>query len=230
MYRVSFRHPGATEPVLFGVTLTIPDRGFVALIGPGGSGPSATLPLLAGLHRPQSGKVLLGGQDLQSLHPSAVRKRISYLTKDNAIFYGTIAQNLRLAAPLASDEELERVCRDTGLLEDIRSLPKGWDTPLGDLETGQFSRSFVRRLALARALLTEGDILLLDEPERDLDARGVEAMTALLTRLKGEKTIVMVSYRPSFIHMADTVHVFQQGRPVMEGAPAEAMALARQIA
>jgi ABC-type multidrug transport system fused ATPase/permease subunit len=132
--------------------------------------------------------------------------------------YGTLAQNLRLAAPTASVTELLGACQDAGILEQLDRLPAGLDTRLSDLDKDHLPESFRQGLALAQALLRRPDILLLDDPARWMDDAAEHRLLALLDRLHGRVTVMMVTHRPSHIRRADMVLALEGGQ-ILRAAP-----------
>ncbi|RMF09728.1 MAG: peptidase domain-containing ABC transporter [Alphaproteobacteria bacterium] len=217
--RVSLRYQAEAEPALLGVNFRVEPGELVAITGANGSGKSSILRLVLGLYRPQAGQVSLDGQDIRQIAPAELRHAIAYVPQQSHFFHGTIAQNLRLANPLASEEELVQALHGAGLLKDVVSLPDGLQTRLGDQMVWQFNAGFRQRLALARAYVKRAPILLLDEPAQALDDQADAALVGMLERLRGQATILMVSHRPSHIRLADRVLVLDQGVLAAEGKP-----------
>lgn len=217
--RVSFRYRGAADPSLLGVSLKVEPGELVAVIGGNGAGKSTLLNMLIGMDRCQAGQILLDGVDMRQLNPVELRQMIGYVPQAVRLFHGTIAQNLRLADPTASDEDLQHACAEVGILERIQSLPRGFDTRLGDHTVAQFNSGFLQALSIARALVKGSRLLLLDEPAQGLDEEGDRAFMTLLGRLKGRVTVLMVSHRPSHIRMADRAVLMARGQVVATGRP-----------
>ena len=217
--RVSMRYRADGEPALLGASLAVKPGELVAIVGPSGAGKSSVLKVIAGLYQPQAGSVLIGGLDIRQIDPVELRYSVAYLPQVCQLFHGTIAQNLRLAEPTAADQALEQACADAGVLDDILSLPDGFDTRIGDRSLHMLPSGFRQRLALARAYLKQAPILLFDEPGQTLDEAGDAAFMAALERLKGRKTIVMVTHRPSHMRLADRVVVMQAGQVALDGPP-----------
>ena len=217
--RVSMRYRPDGEPALIGASLAIKPGELVALVGPSGAGKSSVLKVIAGLYQPQAGSVLIGGLDIRQIDPIELRYSVAYLPQVCQLFHGTIAQNLRLAEPTAADEALQRACVDAGVLDDILGLPEGFDTRIGDRSLQKLPSGFRQRLALARAYLKQAPILLFDEPGQTLDEAGDAAFMAALQRLKGKKTIVLVTHRPSHMRLADRMLLLQAGQVVLDGPP-----------
>ncbi len=224
--RVSFRYSADTDPALIGAQFAVEKGEFVSIIGPNGSGKSTVLKLIVGLYQPQGGAISVDGLDLRQADPVALRRQIAYVPQGADLFYGTIAQNLRLADPTASDERLIEVTKLTGAWDIIKDLPNGINTRVGDSLVKQLPTGFVQRLIIARALTRDAKILLLDEPATSLDHEGDRMLMQLLGNLKGKVTIVMVSHRPSHIRLADKVIVLHRGFIEYTGPGDQALAFA----
>jgi ATP-binding cassette subfamily C protein/ATP-binding cassette subfamily C protein LapB len=179
------------------------------------------LKLLAGMVQAQAGSIMVDGIDIRQLDPRELRLGISYLPQSAQLFHGTVAQNLRLAEPVASDEALERACGEAGVLDDIRALPEGFGTRLNDQRLRSMPGGFRQRLALARAYLRDCPILLLDEPATGLDEAGDAVLMQSLAALRGKRTVLIVTHRPSHMKLCDRVAVLDAGRVVLDGPPAE---------
>jgi len=217
--RISMRYNSGGEPALLGVAFDIKPGELVAITGPSGAGKSTILKVLGGLYQPQAGTVHIDGLDIRQLDPLELRYSIAYLPQICHLFHGTIAQNIRLAEPTASDEDLERACAAAGVLEDIQALPEGFDTRIGDQILQQLPSGFQQRLSLARCYAKDSSILLLDEPGQTLDEVGDAKFMAHLEKLRGLKTVVMITHRPSHMRMADRLLVVEEGRVAMDGPP-----------
>ena len=201
----------------------------MSIIGSNSSGKSTVITLISGLYQPQGGTVTIGGVDLRQVDPQELRQKIAYVPQQAHVFYGTIAQNLRLSEPLASDQDIETAARLTGLYEMVESLPEGFETRIGDGHIEDLPPGFLQRLNIARALIRPSDIVLLDEPAQSLDYDGDQIFMDLLERLKGQRTIIMVSHRPSHIRLSDSVLVLHHGVLEFQGAPDDALTLAQKL-
>ncbi len=208
---VVFRPRAEAPPVLAGASLVVEPGMRVALTGPAGAGKSTLLRLAIGLVQPQAGTISFGGVNIAQYDPAALRARIGYLPQRPGLIYGTIAQNLRLAAPAASDAELAEACAEVGILADLRALPGGLDTRIDDLAKDRLPDSLIRGIALAQALLRRPDLLLLDDPSRALDPAREARLAALLDRLHGQVGVLIATQRAALIRGCDAVHVLDRG-------------------
>jgi ABC-type bacteriocin/lantibiotic exporter with double-glycine peptidase domain len=208
--RVSLRYAKDGDPVLMNINLTIPPRTMVALTGSNGSGKSSILRVIQNLYQPQAGVVSIDGVDIRQLTPKVLRRAIACAPRRADLFYGTIAQNLRMADALAGDEALHAAAEEAGVLQAIMALPQQFETRIGDATTQSLPPGFLKQLAIARALVKKAPILLLDEPEALLDGAGADAVQGLLERLRGTRTVVFASQRPTYIRAADFA-VFMRG-------------------
>lgn len=220
-FRVSLRYTPQGEPALLGVDFKFEPGQIVAITGPNGSGKSTVLKLVAGLYQPQAGAVLIDGIDIRQLDCAELRDSIAYVPQTCHLFHGTIAQNLRLANPTASDSDLAEAALEAALVDDILTLPDGFDTRLTDQLQRQLPTGFKQRLMLARAYVKKVPIYLLDEPGKSLDEDGDVALMRKLQQLRGRATVLMVTQRPSHMRLADRVVFLDAGRVVLEGPPDE---------
>ncbi|MEZ5932499.1 MAG: ATP-binding cassette domain-containing protein [Alphaproteobacteria bacterium] len=209
---VTLAYEGASRPALLGIDLSIGAGDLVAISGDSGAGKSSLLKVLAGIYTPQAGSVRLDGFDLRQLHPRELREQIGYAPQQPHFFTGTIAQNLRLARPASSDQDLWTATIEAGVLDDILRLENGFETRLGDASVRQQSPGFLHRLSLARAYLERAGLLLLDEPGRALDFDGDMALQRKLAEIKGRQTVLLVTHRPSHLKLADKAFRLHAGR------------------
>ncbi len=215
----SLRFSAGAEPALMGVNLDVKPGEFVAINGPSGAGKSTILKAIAGLYKPQAGSIALDGLDIRQLDPGDMRNSLAYLPQTATFFYGTLAQNMRLADPTASNEAIEQALKDAGLADYVASLEDGIETRLSQDDFASLSSGVRQRLNLARAYVKNAPILLLDEPAFGLDDAADEALVEKLLSLKGKTTILMVTHRPSHMRLADRLVYVDQGRVVLDGPP-----------
>jgi ATP-binding cassette subfamily B protein len=216
--RVSFRYANDADPVLLGVSFTLSPGQLVVIAGSNGSGKSTLLKLIERIYIPQAGTIRLDNVDIRQLTATDLRAKISYMPQNCEFFYGTVAQNLRLANPVATDEEIQWAIEMAGLAEDIKALPDGLQTRISNSRSEQLSHGFRQRLSLARTIVKPADLVLLDEPATGMDQAGEAALMRCIEWLRGRSTLIMVSHRPSHMRLTDTVIVMDRGSVVAMGA------------
>ncbi|MDP9630339.1 UNVERIFIED_ORG: subfamily B ATP-binding cassette protein HlyB/CyaB [Ensifer adhaerens] len=185
------------------------------VVGGSGSGKSTLAKLLAGLYEPDSGAIGANGQDLRSCDPSSVRRVIAYLPQEPVLFSGTILENLLLAKPDATDEEVRKALVDSASDKVVAQLPDGVDTDVGE-RGGRLSGGQRQRIALARALLSDARALVLDEPTSALDAQSAGIVVAALKRLAAERTLIVITHSPDLLGAdVDVLDLDALGREAM---------------
>ncbi|MFE6059542.1 thiol reductant ABC exporter subunit CydD [Streptomyces sp. NPDC056431] len=218
---VTVRHAGRAEPSLDALSLTVEPGETVALVGPSGAGKSTLLDVVLGFAVPEEGgSVRVGGEPLASLDLEAWRSRIAWVPQRPYLFAGTIAENVRLARPDASDEAVREALRDAGADGFVSDLPQGLDSALGEDGAG-LSAGQRQRLALARGFLADRPVLLLDEPTAALDGETEAGVVDAVRRLAAGRTVLLVAHRPALLAVADRV-VRVGAAPSGEGAGAGA--------
>ncbi|MBX5440918.1 MAG: thiol reductant ABC exporter subunit CydD [Solirubrobacteraceae bacterium] len=218
---VRLTHPGRAEPVLDGADLTLEPGELVALVGHSGAGKSTLATLLLRLADPDEGAVRCGGVDLRDVDADAWRARTAWAPQRGRLFAGTLAENLRLGAPGATDAELEAALAAADALEIVAGLPDGLDTRMGDggraLSAGQ-----VQRLVVARALVRRAPLLVLDEPTASLDApTAARVADGVLAAARG-RTTLLITHDPALAARADRVVALRRGRVVETPRPTAA--------
>jgi thiol reductant ABC exporter CydD subunit len=197
-------YPGRAGPALCLRTLTIEPGEVVAVAGPSGCGKSTLLSVLLGLTAPTSGAVHIGAVDLAALDPDLWRSQVSWVPQRPHLFARTIAENIRLSRPSASDDDVRAAITRVGLDEAVDRLPQGLATVLGSGGAG-LSTGERQRVALARAFLRDAPILLLDEPTANLDGQTEEAVLSSVRTLLVGRTVIIAAHRPSLLLLADRV-------------------------
>ncbi|NNE81492.1 MAG: ATP-binding cassette domain-containing protein [Silicimonas sp.] len=213
---VAFRHPKSIVPTLAGIRLDISHGDFVAVTGKSGSGKTTLLRVLAGQLAPQAGTVLFNDLNLTQLSQAFRARNIAFVSQQPLFFYGSVAQNLRLADPSANDDRLTGIMAEVGLGDWVNALPDGMHTRLDPSGDGDLlSPGVLTGIALAQALLTNPAVLLLDEPAGNLDPSLEAHLVAALESRRGTMTIVVVTHRPSLMKRTDAVIFLNAGAAVM---------------
>ncbi|MFZ5521163.1 MAG: type I secretion system permease/ATPase [Pseudomonadota bacterium] len=213
---VKFAYPGREDAALDGVSLRIAPGEKVALIGKVGSGKTTLQKLMMGLYQPAEGAVLLDGIDLRQLDPADVRRNMGYVSQDVTLFWGTLRENITFGLPHADDAAVVAAADIAGLTEFVNRHPKGFDMPVG--ERGELLSGGQRQgVGLARAVLHQAPVLLLDEPTSAMDFSTEAQVTARITDYARGRTVVLVTHRTSMLAMVDRVIVVDGGRIVADG-------------
>jgi ATP-binding cassette subfamily C protein len=214
---VSFAYDKA--PVLDDVSLTIGAKQITVLKGLSGSGKTTLVDILIGLHRPQTGRVLLGTTPLGDVDVGALRRRIGYVTQDLSLLHATIRENICLGDESLGEEDVATAVRLAGLEDFIASLPDGLETSAGEMG-GRLSGGQRQRIALARALVTKPDILILDEVTSALDPATEAEIVANIRSLARTFTIIVITHRDAWVEVADRLYEVSSGRVIEAGRAA----------
>ncbi|MGW9459340.1 ABC transporter ATP-binding protein [Streptomyces globisporus] len=226
---LTFTYPGAEDPVLRDVSLSIPAGGSLALVGATGAGKSTLAALIAGIGRPQAGSVHIGIHDLAGMDEAGARALVSILTQETHVFSGPLSDDLRLAAPLASDDDLMDALRTVGAGEWAGSLPDGLNTPVG--EGGErLDVTKVAQLALARLVLARSPVVVLDESTAEAGSEGAAELERAVLAACSDRTTLFVAHRLTQAMAADRIAVLSAGRVVEEGTHSELVELGGQYA
>ena len=225
-HEITFDHvdfayvPG--EPVLKQATFTVPDQKLTAIVGDSGSGKSTILNLIAKYYEPTGGTIAIGGRPTDHVAAERVLEQISMVDQDVFLFDDTIRDNIRHARPDATDGEIEAACREANCDGFIRSMEKGYDTPTGE-NGAKLSGGERQRISIARALLKDAPIVLLDEATASLDVENETKVQGALSRLLQGKTVLVIAHRMRTVAGADHIVVLDDGHVAQQGAPAELM-------
>ena len=202
--------------VLHGVSLEIQPGEITALVGPSGAGKSTLFALLQRFHDPRKGTITIDGHDITGFDPHSIRQLLAVVSQDTTLFSGSIAENIRLGAPGASDAEIEAAARAASASDFISAMPAGFATLVGERQA-TLSGGQAQRLAIARAVLKNAPILLLDEATSALDGETEREVRDALAALMEGRTTVVIAHRPSTIERADRIYVLADGRVVACG-------------
>jgi len=201
---VTARYEPEAPPVLSDFDLQLDPGRRVALVGPSGAGKTTVTNLLLRFLDPVAGRVTLGGRDVRELHQQDVRRTFALAGQNAYVFNSTIRANLGLARPDATDAELEGVLRRARIDEWVASLPDGLDTLVGE-EGSQLSGGQRQRLTVARALLSDAPVLILDEPTAHLDAETAEELVRDILAAADDRSVLLITHRPEGLDLVDEV-------------------------
>jgi len=228
LHDLSFSYPptaeGAAAPkVLKGLKLKFEPGERVAILGRIGSGKSTVLRLLAGLYQPTEGMVEVDGIDLRQIDPADFRAKVGFVSQEPRLFKGTLRENVLLGRASVDASRLSEVARVTGLDRLIASHPQGWELPVGEMG-GLLSGGQRQLVALARCLVTQPQILLMDEPTSSMDAQSETLFLRQLNEALGTRTVIMVTHRPAVLELAARVVVVDGGKVILDGPKAQVLA------
>lgn len=212
---VSFSHPDRPAPVLRDLDLELRPGETVALTGDSGAGKSTVAALLLALLEPSAGRIAIGAADLAQLAPADWRRQLAWVPQDPTLLRATIADNIRLGEPTASDARVRAAARLAGADPFVRRLPGGYDELVGD-GGRPVSPGERRRIALARAFLRDAPLMILDEPTADLDPDGVALVGDAVERLQVGRTVLVIAHRCELVRLADRVVRLEHGRALAE--------------
>ncbi len=220
---LTFQYPNRSEPALNEISLELRQGQMTALVGASGAGKSTLAYLLLGFLQAQAGSMRVDGVDRRDLNEAAWRRQVAWVPQHPYLFQDTLAANIRLGQPEASQAEVESAARLAGLDEFARSLPLGYETLVGE-QGARLSGGQAQRLALARAFLMDAPVIVLDEPTAQLDPELEEQLVETMTRLCQGRIALVIAHRLASLRMVDRVVVLEEGRVVTQGPAAEMLA------
>ena len=224
---VSFSYPGQSTPSLRNLSFSIKPGEKVAILGRIGSGKTTLEKLILGLYRPTEGAVLVDGIDLRQLDPAELRRQVGYVQQDVMLFYGSLRDNIMMGAPLAEDADIVKAAEIGGIIGLVNQHPQGFDMVVG--ERGESLSGGQRQgVAIARAVINDPPILLLDEPTSSMDHSSEEDIKRRLTEFARGKTVLLISHRTSLLDLADRIIVMDGGRIVADGPKDQVVTALRQ--
>jgi ATP-binding cassette, subfamily B, bacterial len=211
LHQVTFTYPGTERPALLGVDVRITPGEKVAIVGASGAGKTTLTKLLLRFYDPDAGQVTLDGHDIRALRLADLRRNVAAVLQETLVFDGTVADNIRWGRPDATDADIERAARAADVHRFVSSLPDGYATRVG--QRGRLLSGGQRqRLAIARAMIRDAPVLLLDEPTTGLDAESTERVLAPLRRLMAGRTTLIISHNLSTVTDADRIVFLEEGR------------------
>ena len=219
---VSFAYPGGRRAAHEGLSFTVNAGERVGFVGPSGVGKSSIVRLLLRFYDPDNGAVKIGGYDLKDLNFDDIRAQIAVVNQDTYLFHGTVADNLRVGKPDATPAELEKACQAANAHEFVALLPQGYDTVIGERGI-RLSGGQRQRIAIARAILRDAPILVLDEALSAVDAENEAIIQVALNRLMQGRTTLIFAHRLSSVIDADRILVLNEGAIAEQGTHAQLM-------
>lgn len=213
---VSFSYDNENTYAISNVSLIIQPGEKVGIIGKNGSGKSTIEKLVLGLYKPTSGRILIDDIDINQLDPADLRKNIAYVPQEVVLFNGTIRSNILEKAPWASDEDLIRAASISGVDEYVNASPKGYDTPIYERGDG-ISGGQRQAIAIARAMLLDASIIMLDEPAASLDIFAEVKLKQTIAKAIESETLILVSHNISMLDLVDRLIVLDRGKIVLDG-------------
>ncbi len=208
------------KEVLHGVSLTMKEGTVNALVGPSGSGKSTIAKLIASFWDPNKGAVMYGGVDIRSIPLKEYNKNIAYVSQDNYLFNETVMENIRMGKPDASDDEVIEAAKACGCHEFIMNLENGYNTIAGGAG-GHLSGGERQRISIARAMLKNAPVIILDEATANVDPENEAELTKAIEELTKNKTIIMIAHRLKTVRHADRILVVENGKIVQQGTHEE---------
>ncbi|BCQ36665.1 MULTISPECIES: ABC transporter ATP-binding protein [Erwinia] len=213
---LSFQYAQGNAPALQAISLTLAANSMTALVGPSGSGKTTLSQLIMRYADPQQGSITLGGADIRHIPARTLYQQIAVVFQDVYLFDDTLFNNIRMARPDAHEDEIEDAARKAHCLDFIERLPQGWQTRMGE-RGGHLSGGERQRISLARALLKNAPVVILDEPTAALDTESERAVQRAIDHLVQNKTVLVIAHRLSTIAAADHIVVLEQGRVAEQG-------------
>ena len=220
---VDYAYSGGRRPALHDLSFTLNAGETLGLVGPSGAGKSTVVWSMLRFFDPQKGRILLGGTDIREIPLKQLREQMAVVTQDTYLFHGTVAENLRFGGPGATQEQLEAAASAANAHEFIRHLPQGYDTIVGERAV-RLSGGQKQRIAIARALLKDAPILVLDEALSSVDAENEALIQEALDHLMEGRTTLIIAHRLSSVVKADRIIVLEEGRLVESGNHGELVA------
>jgi ATP-binding cassette, subfamily C, bacterial CydD len=217
---VGYGYPGSEQPALSGIELTLPAGTCTALVGRSGAGKSTLVNLLVRFLDPDTGRITANGIPIDELSAEDWRENVALVPQRPYLFYGSVLENIRLAHPDATREEIERAAELAGASEFIERLPRGYDTEVGERGV-RLSGGEVQSVAIARAFLKDAPLLIMDESTSSLDPESERLIGDALVRLMRDRTVLVIAHRLNTVYRADRIAVLQAGRLAETGTHAE---------
>ena len=210
------------KPIINGITLEIPEKTTTAIVGPSGGGKTTLCHLLSRFWDVDGGKVTLGGHDVREYSMDSLMQNFSFVFQNVYLFHDTIANNIRFGQPNASIEQVIEAAKKARCHDFIKKLPQGYDTMIGEAG-GSLSGGERQRLSIARAMMKDAPIIILDEATANVDPENEKELMEAVNELTHEKTVIMIAHRLKTVRHADQIFVVDKGQIVQRGTHEELM-------
>ncbi|HHJ53394.1 MAG TPA: ABC transporter ATP-binding protein, partial [Caldithrix abyssi] len=210
-HNVSFSFPGERRPALNDLSFNMTNNSLTALVGPSGAGKTTISQLLMGFLQPTQGAILVDDVPLSRFDPDEWKKQIAWVPQNPHLFHRTIRENILLARPSATEQEMTQAAQSARLHEFVLSLPDGYDTQIGE-QGARLSGGQAQRIALARAFLKNAPLLILDEPTANLDPILEQEIQSVINTLTQNRTTLMIAHRLTTVREADQIIVLSNGQ------------------
>lgn len=219
---VNFSYPGQQVPALNGLSFKVRGGERVGILGRIGSGKSTLGRMSIGLYQPSDGAVLMDGMDLRQIDPADLRRNVGYVSQDNYLFFGTVRENIAFGAPHVDDAAIMRAAHIAGVSDFLKTHPMGFNLPVGERGMG-LSGGQRQAIAIARALVLDPPVLLLDEPTSNMDNTSEARFRQRLGEILPGKTLILITHRSSLLALVDRLVVIDGGRTVADGPKEEVL-------
>jgi ATP-binding cassette subfamily C protein LapB len=213
---VTFAYPRTTQPILKDININIRAGEKVAIVGRIGSGKSSLVKLMVNFFEPSSGALLIDETDMRQIDPADLRRNVSYMGQDTALMSGTIRENIVMGCPGATDEEVLKIAELTGVHDFVRRNQMGYDAPVGERGEG-LSGGQRQSVALARTLIMDTSVLILDEPTNAMDTATEAQLLRNLEKFIKDKTFILVTHKPALLHLVTRLILLDEGQVVIDG-------------
>ncbi|MDH5189196.1 MAG: ATP-binding cassette domain-containing protein, partial [Rhodospirillaceae bacterium] len=213
---IIFSYSANSAPVVSGITVEIPKGGVHALVGRNGSGKTTLLKIIQGLYRPQKGRVMLDGADIAQFSRDELSEWLGYVPQESVLFAGTVRDNISSRKPNATDDEIIKAATEAGVHHFIIDLPDGYATEIGEAGS-RLSGGQRQRIAIARALVGDPPVVLMDEPSSSLDRHAEFELKKTLKDISETRTVIMVTHSPTLLSVCDFLYALDKGKLALAG-------------
>jgi len=225
--KVSFKYPNQESAALDGLSFKVKPGERIGVLGRIGSGKSTLARLMIGLYEPSDGAVLMDGTDIRQIDPADLRRNVGYVSQDNYLFFGSVKDNIAFGTPQVDDQAILRAAHVAGVADFLRTHPHGFDLQVGERGMG-LSGGQRQTIVIARALLLDPPMILLDEPTSNMDNSSEAVFKHRLAEILPEKTLILITHRSSLLSLVDRLVIVDRGKVVADGPKEEVLAALKQ--